>query len=409
MTRPFRLLLVEPEVSGHRMALHVRLIASEALARGWHVDLMTSASAVGHPALSTVQALLPPESRLHLLPPVPRASGQSRWSLLRQQWSYFRVMAEGIERMAGDERPTMTYFINLDNFYQALAVARQPLAGVPFAGMMMGVKYHRKAMGIGPGARRDGLARLLFRRVLRVPSLRAVTIIDEAFYRYSRAAAVPEYDKLAYVPDVGLLEARIPRREARRLLGIGDEAFVVLVYGALSARKGMVELIAATAASDNRRVVLLLAGSADQDAESILRSPEAQLLAARGQLVRSAGFHDGEREGAVFGAADAVWIGYVGFFGSSGVIYQAGAAGLPVVAAREGQLGWLTTTHGIGVCCNPSDGRDVAAAMATLMERPDIAAEYGARGKSLAERHSPALFAGAICNAIERAAGIRSD
>jgi glycosyltransferase involved in cell wall biosynthesis len=270
--------------------------------------------------------------------------------------------------------------------------------------MMMGITYHRKAMGIGSGSLRDGVARMVFHRVLRVPSLRTVTIIDEAFYRYARAAAVAEYDKLAYVPDIGLLEGMIPKSSAREFLGIGNDRFVVLVYGALSARKGIAELIAATASAASRRVVLLLAGSADEEAESILRSSDAQLLAERGQILRSPGFHDGRREAAVFSAADVVWVGYVGFFGSSGVLYQAGAAGLPVIAASDGQLGWLTTTYGLGVCCNPCDLSDVNFALETLMNRPDLASEYGARGKAHSEGHSPSHFARAICDAIERGA-----
>jgi glycosyltransferase involved in cell wall biosynthesis len=402
MTQQMHLLIVEPDPSGHRMVLHVRLIVQEAVARGWRVDVLTSRAAAEHSALHAVRAVLPANSVVHFLADYSKGTGSGRIALLRQQWDAYRSLAHSITHLAQQIKPTVTYLINLDNVYQVLAITRKPFGGTPFAGMMMGLGYHRRATGLGKGRWHDRIAEGLFRRVLRLPSLRAVTVIDSAFHAHASRAGVPEYSKLSYVPDVGSLECIGSRSEVRSAMNIPDDRFVILVYGSLSRRKGLAELMEAVASSPDLRVVLLLAGQADAGATTFLQGNVARLLTERGQIIRSEGFHDAEREGRVFAAADAVWIGYVGFYGSSGVLYQAGAASLPVIAAQEGLIGWLTARHGLGACCVPAERDTVIAAISSIANDPELARESGRRGRKLADSHTPEQFAAAICDAIER-------
>src|SRR6185295_14200834 len=62
------LAVVEPNAAGHHFAVHVRALAREATARGWRVQLVTTAAATRHPAYAVLQRALAGRLETVLLP-----------------------------------------------------------------------------------------------------------------------------------------------------------------------------------------------------------------------------------------------------------------------------------------------------------------------------------------------------
>ena len=96
-----------------------------------------------------------------------------------------------------------------------------------------------------------------------------------------------------------------------------------------------------------------------------------------------------------------VWLGYIGgAYGSSGVLYQAGSAGLPVISMAEGLVGWAVRTHKLGISLDASDESAVVEAIQLLYQDEVIRRECGENGRRLAESHTGAAFAAVICDAL---------
>ena len=109
--------------------------------------------------------------------------------------------------------------------------------------MLMNPKFHRAATGIGPPSRGDALYRFLFKRLLGINSLKKLMVIDAPFQEFCLQQGLPHAEKICLVSDVGELSALESRHDARDKLGVPRDAFVVLVYGSLSRRKGIEPLL----------------------------------------------------------------------------------------------------------------------------------------------------------------------
>jgi len=396
-----KLLIVEPEASGHRMSLYVRLLVRACVARRWAVHLLTTRRAIEHSGFALVQEEAGAHLRILLMEDVRVSEQTHAAALVANQIRYYGAIDRAFKRFTADELPDLVYMMHLDYFDKVLAIRGSPFGAVPFAGMLMDVKHHRRSMGTGPATRSDALYDWLLRRVLRIPTLRAVTVIDETFMAF--AASRPEYRRVRYVPDVGEVTGTDTREVSRAVLGVPARCRVVLVYGTLTRRKGVQELLEAVASERvPADVSVLLAGSQDAETAALLRGPVAQDLFSRRRLFVSDGFHDDVLEHRVFNAADAVWIGYVeGFHGSSGVLHQAGSMSLPVITSAAGLIGWLNQRYELGVTVDPNDKRATAAAIYELFADDRRRASCGANGKRLAERHSIDAFQRALCEVID--------
>lgn len=385
------------------MALYARLVVAAAARRGWQPHVLTTERAARHPSFRLVEAAAAGSLHTHFMPPVAESSRTDTLSLLARQYAYFRSMQAGISAITPAERPERVYVANLDYCDKVMSVLGSPFGALPVSGLMMSIRFHQHEMGTGPRSRNDRLYALLFRRLLRLRSIYGIAAIDEPFFEYASRTGLDRQGKLAFVPDPGELSGSASQAEAREALGIGVDRFVLLVYGNLSTRKGIRELLRAVTAGQLPEATVLLAGVPDPSVRDLLQEPESLRMAAAGQLVVHIGFCDQEKEYLAFRAADTVWVAYVGgFSGSSGVLYQACSIGAPVIGPRSGLLQWLIEKHGIGLCCEPADLADAAAAIRALADQPDLRATMAANGLRLARDHTGERFGEAVCDLIAR-------
>jgi glycosyltransferase involved in cell wall biosynthesis len=179
---------------------------------------------------------------------------------------------------------------------------------------------------------------------------------------------------------------------------------VLLVYGSLSKRKGIVTLIEALIdPSWPSTVSVLMAGTQDGFTKKLLSLPKAQRLKHDGRLIEMEGWLNDEQEARAFRSSDIVWLGYEGFFGMSGVLLQAGRMKLPIISCQEGLVGWMTKKYQLGLLLDPHDKKMIIDAVTELAENAQQRELFGLNGLGLAEGHTGEIFARAICDSIESA------
>lgn len=395
-----RLLIVVPEAEGHHMALYTRLLVREAVHRSWTVTILTTASGQDHAAFDIVAAEHDGALRAIVMPEVDRARYGSV-ALLVSQLKLWKALARVCREHNKFSDFDLVYCINLDYFEKALSLRGSPFGDRPFAGMLMNPKFHRAPTRLGPPSRGDFLYRLLFKRLLAIEGLRRLMVIDSLFREFCLQQRFAHAEKICLVSDVGELSGVEARDTARGHLGIAADAFVILVYGSLSPRKGVQQLLRALQKLDDSAVHVLVAGNPDQAIAELLSAPWCQELCGSGRLTVREGFHDDESEARVFSAADVVWLGYVGgAYGSSGVLYQAGSASLPVISMAEGLVGWAVGKYKLGITLDAADGAAVLEAIQLLYQDEVMRRECGENGRRLAASHTGAAFANTLCDSL---------
>jgi glycosyltransferase involved in cell wall biosynthesis len=169
------------------------------------------------------------------------------------------------------------------------------------------------------------------------------------------------------------------RKEARRRLGLSATAEVVLNVGRQEFQKGQRHLVEALelVASVRPEIVCLIAGREGHASPELQRISE-QLVAA-GRL-RFLGHRDDVPE--LMAAADVVAMPSL-YEGCSGVVIEAMALGLPVIASDIPSLREVVIEHENGTLVPPASPVSLAEAVGRLLDdRPRMAA-LGRRGREI--------------------------
>jgi glycosyltransferase involved in cell wall biosynthesis len=167
------------------------------------------------------------------------------------------------------------------------------------------------------------------------------------------------------------------RLRARRALGLGN-ARIVLNVGRQAPQKGQVHLIDAFAemASTHPDAVLLVAGAP---------GPSTRALEAR---IRERGMSDrirllGHREDVADLLASADVFAFPSLYeGLGGAVLEAMALGTPVVASDLPAVREITGDGEAALLVPAGDPKALAAALARVLDEPDLAATLDARGRS---------------------------
>jgi len=159
----------------------------------------------------------------------------------------------------------------------------------------------------------------------------------------------------------------IDQGEARRKLGIPEDAYVGLIFGGLSQRKGILETLAILAETpiNLERLVLVIAGPVDPPIREAL---EAAIERARKRCRIL--FHEGfisTDTAAYFSSADCVICAYLNFHVSSNVLIHAARCGKPLIVSSLGVMKDVMDEYRIGEAVNLDDPAGFAAALERLM------------------------------------------
>jgi glycosyltransferase involved in cell wall biosynthesis len=158
--------------------------------------------------------------------------------------------------------------------------------------------------------------------------------------------------------------------EARLQLKLPADVQLVLLFGEISARKGVLSLLEAAAdPACSPHVHVMLAGRFTERRQ-LLENAAFRRLNADGRLHAIDGYVSGEQERQVLSAADCTCLGYTGSYGMSGVMVLSGRHGVPVLASREGLIGYFAKKHEIGMIIDPRNRASVVNALKGNSELP---------------------------------------
>jgi glycosyltransferase involved in cell wall biosynthesis len=403
MQGPTQLLLIEPSAEGHHMALYATHIIHEAQRRGWQTSLLTTSHAQQHPAFASLLDQCQSALQLYEIPCViqPRET-RGAFSLLMAQHRFFKALKRScvIHRDALSRH--MVYMVNLDHCDKAMALWGSPFGIAPFCGMQMRVKFHHCQAGLRSSVPwKEHVFAVLFRRLARLKQLRLITVLDETLLEYYQNTDPAVSAKLRLIPEIGFLSTQTNRVEARRTLGMTEDKRLLLVYGSIDERKGIERLLQAMANTRfPRNISVIIAGRFKDTGLKLLENPTLQELRQAGRLDIMNRFIPASEEEILFRAADAVWLGYEGHHGSSGVLFQAAAAGVPLIACTTGLIGRWTRQYQIGETIDAGDPKRVMAALQQLFQDEGRWHQFSTHSLALAKQHTPQKFGEAICDVI---------
>jgi glycosyltransferase involved in cell wall biosynthesis len=240
----------------------------------------------------------------------------------------------------------------------------------------------------------------LFLRLVAGRRALSVVTLDETLPEYF-AQQSKCVRRLDFVPDPADLLPPVDRLVARRELGLNPTQKYILCYGHIDARKGICELLQAIT-GDTRfsNVDIIVAGQ--RESSFAHRLGELSVSGNCPKVVHIEKFVNLDDERKLFSASDLVWVGYKEHFGSSGVLAQAAAAGLPVIACNVGLIGFTTARYRLGICVDVNNSDAIRNAIIRLLTDDTFSNSCRLAAAEFSRVRTPEYFANEIFKLLEQ-------
>lgn len=337
-------LIIEPNFTGHRWR-YAQWAAEAYTEAGLRCLIVTASCNADHRFSRGITDAHRPDLEIAFIDDPPPRRGIAARAERLAYVRYHRYFAHAY-RFARDLEPVALVVVPyVDYFLYALALLRSPFRDTPWIGITMRASFHHRHVGVKAPDRPllNAVKARLFRRAVRARGLRALLSIDPTLPQWCAHALPGPRAAISYLADPFPDARSDDPAAARARLNFGPGPHV-LVYGSITERKGIRELVVALERMQGAPT-LVVAGEQDADTRAFLGAQARGLTPAPILIDR---FISQDMEFDLFSACDAVWLGYKGHYGMSGVLVQAYRFGKRVIATSEGLIGWFCMDGSLG-------------------------------------------------------------
>jgi glycosyltransferase involved in cell wall biosynthesis len=402
--KPARILIFEPEATGHQMeVLRYLLSGVEQAISDARVILLTSAEAAEHP---NCQRLAADFSHLMEIRIAPEITGKSLFfhrisEFYERQWRNAEQFSRGLDEIGPDN----VHFIILPHLEAIglLHLALRPgiFRGRPWATIAVGIRFHHRQAGIsGPSQPQDFIQRLCFRKVVNYPALVCFGSVNPYLAR------AVNHPKVAWCPEPAAAPQLSSAEEARLAYGIRPETCVVLVFGFIDRRKCVDILLEGVARLDPELdVTVFLAGTQHAGhLAPVLNGETARNLRERGRLIEANRYIMVGRDIDPMSVADISWVFYdKNFVFTGSVLVRSALSRRAVICRDQGVIGRLVAESQCGLVLSSDAPEVVAEALARLARDPGLRREMGENGAKAFAGNTPEAFARPVIEGIRHA------
>jgi len=291
------------------------------------------------------------------------------------------------------------FFPYVDSLARLLSFIKNPFFGIKWSGISMVPSFHYVRMKVQvPPVKFIKLKAFIFINLLKNKYLSQLLTIDLPLEEYIGRYYPKLKHKIKYLPDPVEMHGKIDKDTARKNLGISPDSGVILLYGSISERKGVLELLKAAQHNNfPKHVKVIIAGVQTAEVKSKINSLPKN---GNDQVIIINRFLTYEEEYALFKASDVVWCGYKNFYGMSAVLVHAAAMGRPVISSKEGVAAWLTERYQMGVAIDIKEEKEVIHAIEIIFNNGKAYQTYASNGMKMAKHHQAQYFSASIINAL---------
>jgi glycosyltransferase involved in cell wall biosynthesis len=401
-----KLLLFDLSIRGHHPA-YIRHLITYWRERhlACHLDIVVSARFPHeHPDVMADARQYQPPYAVNMIPIAPdeeaalraRTSRRQRARRHWQEWHVFQTYAKA-------SAPSHGLLMYLDTYRLPLLLGAS--APCPFSGIYFRPSFHYS--DLQPGATsmverlRQWREKRTVSRILRHPRLQYLFCLDpfaieplRRFHSRVRPVALPD--------PVQPAQLAVRSCDLRQELAIAPGRTVLLLFGSLTARKGVYPLLDALATLSPQlcqQLCLLLVGESNIAGD--LESRIQQLCQSRPvQIIRRYEFIPESEIQAYFQLADVVLAPYQRHVGMSGILMLAAAAGTPVLSSDYGLMGAMVRHHQLGLTVDSTSIRDIAAGLQRCLSQAPSTLCNRQRMHAFAQHNRAERFAEVIYNTL---------
>ncbi|MDJ0737488.1 MAG: glycosyltransferase family 4 protein [Nostocaceae cyanobacterium] len=269
----------------------------------------------------------------------------------------------------------------------------------PFSGIYFRPTFHYNEFAQYHPSWKDSLQqwreKLFLSRILQNPNLKNLFCLDPFVVKHldkfnSHVKGVPLPDPVETFPDSQLNSGNL-----RENLGIDAKRKIFLLFGALTTRKGIYQLLDAISALSPelcQKMCLLLVGESNIEAQ--LKSRIAEICESKPvQIISRYEFISEQEIPAYFQLADVVLSPYQRHVGMSGILLLAAAAQKPVLSSDYGLMGEIVRRYELGLTVDSTVPKEISQGLTQFLGEYSQKLGNPLKMKSFAQQNSAQEFA----------------
>lgn len=335
----------------HHFSGHLSIVVSPKFLTA-HSDVVASASISDRSNIQFVAISPEEEAKLN--------SRKSRFQRVFRNFQEWQICCQYAKALKADSCSLM-YFDTCE-----LPLALGGKSPCPFSGIYFRptFHYHEFSNYVPSGKERlqQWREKLVLSRILRNPNLQNLFCLDpfvvkhfDKFHSRVRAVALPD-------PVEKFDKPELPINSLKEKLGISTERRVFLLFGALTERKGISQLldsISALSPEICQKICLLLVG--ESNIKKQIESKIAEIIQTKPvQIIGNYEFVAEKDVGGYFQVADVVLAPYQRHVGMSGILLLAAAAEKPVLSSNYGLMGEIVRRYELGLTVDSTAPQEIA-------------------------------------------------
>ncbi len=363
-----------------------------------HSDVTTLSTVVGQGHVKFIAITEEEEDLLR-----SRKSGFKRFLRAFQEWNL-------LCRYAQDLQATECFLPYFDTFRLPLIFGK--LCPCPVSGIYFRPTFHYPNFSSYQPGVKDRLQhwreRFIINRVLSKPQLHTLFSLDPVAVDWLRLRYPNKI--IVALPDPIELQERSPAitESLRSDINIEPQRKVLLLFGAITERKGIFQLLDAIALLPTevcQRICLLLVG--ESNIKQALDMRIDTLCANKPiQIIRRYKFVPDNEVPTYFQLADIVMAPYQRHVGMSGILLNAAAAGTPVLSSDYGLMGEMARRYGLGLTVESTDPEALAQGLMQCLTAPREQISDAVRMQQFAEQNTAEQFASVVFQYLSSSSGV---
>ncbi|WP_273214424.1 glycosyltransferase [Runella zeae] len=289
-------------------------------------------------------------------------------------------------------------FMHIDAFQYELGKAFIPKLGIKIAGLLFLPfrKYYEDGSTLKAKLKREwrGWRKgLQMKWMLRHPQIDQIFILNDK-------QGVQEYNRkfgsrFEYLPDP--IDVGLPITTATQVLkdkyGIPSEKMIFLIYGHLSERKNVpniLEALTSLSTTQHQQMCILICGEPEIGYETALYSAieKAEKKYPDVSFVKHIRFFNPNDTNEAIKLADVVLVPYINFFSSSNILGLAAKYSKPMIASKLGVMGALVHQYKLGLTVAPQKPAAIAEAIKYYLNHLSATID----GQKYLEDHTAEVF-----------------
>ncbi len=371
------ILIVEPEINGHHLVMYVRFLIRGLAKNNINFSILTSKKIKRHPAFKILKKEKKNIKYL-FLEDLKYPKNKSLISLLLFQFSNYKKIKEGYEKISKKYIFDHIFLTTIDHIDKVIPFLGSPFGDKKFSSIILNPKNHLNEYKLAKYNFKKFFYDFVINNILKQDCLEYLYSNDPLFTEYSKKKFFKYKDKIYHFNEPVEINNLKNKKKVKKNLNFRNKDFIILVYGAIKNSKSIFDLVEVlTHKNLNKDIKVLLSGKQTDEVKKFLKSKNCINLINQKRLVIMNKFLSINEEEKVFSISDLIWIVYKNSsLGSSGVLFLAKKARIPIITSKFGIPYWLNKKYKLGPSVELNDKKNIIKILNKLSDRKNFYQKY---------------------------------